>query len=252
MLRNLKSLFGFHILAEDGEIGKVNDIYFSDDTWTIRYLVVDTGPWIFGRKVLIAVNALGTPDWEAEKFPVSLTREQVKNSPEMDTEKPVSRHQEIELHSYYRWNGYWTVQPGFNSELKPPGPTYPEIPAPVENITPEQGDPHLQSAKSIVGAHVKAKDSSAGQVEDFLVDDETWFIRFVIVNTGDLLPGKKILIAPLWIEAVRPKESEIYIPINSEQIKASPEYDPAGPLAKEYLDQLEGHYDRTKFWRQSS
>lgn len=252
MLRNLKSLLGFNILAEDGEIGEVIDIYFSDDTWTIRYLVVDTGPWIFGRKVLIAVNALGTPDWEAEKFPVSLTREQVKNSPDMDTDKPVSRHQEIELHNYYRWNGYWTVQPGFNSELKVPGPAFPATPAPAERVEPEQGDPHLQSAKSILAYHVKCKDGSVGQVEDLLIDDETWFIRFIVVETGGLLSGKRILIAPLWIEAVRGKDSEIFIPVDSAQIKNSPEYDPVGPLAKEYVDQLEGHYDRTKYWRQSS
>ena len=74
MLRSLKILLGDTVVANDGDIGKVHDFYFHDDTWIIRYLVVDTGHWLPGRKVLITPSALGKPDWDALTFPVALTR----------------------------------------------------------------------------------------------------------------------------------------------------------------------------------
>ena len=252
MLRNIKHLIGFNILAEDGEIGKVDDIYFSDDVWTVRYCVVNTGPWIFGRKVLVAVPALGQPDYESNKFPVSLTREQVKASPDIDTDKPVSRQQEIELHQHYRWNGYWTVQPGVTGELKLPGPQFTPGPAPVDTVRPEQGDPHLRSTKAVLGYRVIANDGEVGEIDDFLVDIDTWFIHYVVVSTGDILSRKMVLIAPPWFEAIRDEEREFFINVKQEVITSSPEYDPTTPIAQEYEDLLAGHYDRSKFWRQSS
>jgi hypothetical protein len=252
LLRKIKPLFGFNILAEDGEIGKVMDIYFSDDTWTVRYLVVDTGPWILGRKVLVAVSALGQPDWDSGQVPVSLTREQVKNSPDMDTDKPVSRHQEIELHNYYNWRGYWQAKTDIPTELKTPQVSISPLQPEQVTITPEQGDTHLRSANEVLKYLVRASDGEAGQLEDFILDDETWFIRYLVVDTGRWLPGRKILIAPTWIEAVRGGESELFINIDREVIRESPEYDPNTPLAREYEEQLFGHYDQSKYWRQSS
>jgi hypothetical protein len=253
VLRSTKEIFGFNLLAEDGEIGSVQDIYFSDDAWTVRYLVVDTGPWIFGRKVLISVPALGLPDWEQRVFPVSLTREQVKNSPDIDTDKPVSRQQEIELHDYYRLNGYWTAQPGFTSEVKLPGPIYTPGQAVTETVRPrEQGDPHLRSAKTVIGYHLKGSDGTAGQLEDFLLDDATWFLHYAVINTGTLLNNKKVLIAPLWLEAIRDDQHEVFLDVEQAKIQGLPEYDPTTMLAREYQELLDGHYDRSKFWHQSS
>lgn len=107
MKRNIKSLIGFTIGATDGEIGKVTEFYFDDETWTIRYLIVETGSWLFGRKVLISPIALLTPDWENKIFPINLTKEQIKNSPDIDTERPVSRQQELDMYAHYPWGTYW-------------------------------------------------------------------------------------------------------------------------------------------------
>ena len=103
MFRSTKELFGYQILAQDGEIGKVYDLYFDDDDWLTRYLVVDTGPWILGRRVLLVPDCLGQPDWTNETFPVDLTRKQIKESPEINTALPISKQQQISLHRYYRW-----------------------------------------------------------------------------------------------------------------------------------------------------
>ncbi len=54
MLRNAKDLHGFKIRATDGELGTVDQLYFDDETWAIRYLMVETGGWLGGRRVLIS------------------------------------------------------------------------------------------------------------------------------------------------------------------------------------------------------
>ena len=92
--------------------------FFDDKTWAIRYLVVDTGTWLPDRQVLISPIALGQPDWEGQFFPVKLTTEQVRNSPDIDTDKPVSRQQETRLHTYYDWPVYWSG--GIPLGLMPP------------------------------------------------------------------------------------------------------------------------------------
>ena len=97
MLRNVKDLRGYAIRATDGVIGEVDDLYFDDEDWAIRYLVVDTGNWLSGRKVLISPLAIGHPDWLGQLLPVSLTKAQVEGSPDIDTRKPVSRQQEAAL-----------------------------------------------------------------------------------------------------------------------------------------------------------
>src|SRR5262247_2160585 len=108
MLRSLEELHGYTIHATDGDIGTVYAFFFDDKTWAIRYLVVDTGNWLPDRQVLISPIALGQPDWEGQFFSVKLTTEQVRNSPDIDTDKPVSRQQETLLHTYYDWPTYWS------------------------------------------------------------------------------------------------------------------------------------------------
>src|SRR5579863_10337071 len=108
MLKNAKDLHGFTIRATDGEIGTVDQFYFDDETWAIRYLTVDTGGWLAGRMVLISpISILGQPDWPAKRLDVSLTRKQVENSPGVDTHQPVSRQHEIEYLGYYGYPFYW-------------------------------------------------------------------------------------------------------------------------------------------------
>ena len=107
MLRNTKDLEGYAIRATDGIVGRVKDLYFDDKAWVIRYLVVDTGAWLAHRKVLISPIAIGHPNWPEKVLPVSITKEQVKNSLDIDTDKPVSRQQEMHYLGYYGYPFYW-------------------------------------------------------------------------------------------------------------------------------------------------
>jgi hypothetical protein len=245
MLRSMEQLVGYAIKAIDGEIGKVDDFYFDDHKWCVRYLVDRTGV-LFGRSVLISPKALGRPNWNTKTFPVSLTKEQVEKSPDVGTAEPVSRHKETELVAYFKWPMYW--RGGFYPLDAPMG----QIPA--KGVTPAdekeaEDEPHLQSMEEVLGYRVEALDGEIGHVEDFIVDDEEWIIRHVVVNTRNWLPGKKVLLARSWIKDVSWTESRIYVDLERKQIKESPEFDPQAPVNRQYEETLYDFYGRPKYWR---
>lgn len=244
----IKSLIGFTIGGTDGEIGKVKEFYFDDSSWTIRYLIVETGSWLFGRNVLISPEALLTPDWEGKIFPVRLTKEQIKNSPDIDTEKPVYRQQEIELNGYYPWtnywgNGIWAGGMGTTGMM-----TSPSIPFETAIHLNAGGDdtanPHLRSTAKVTGYNIKATDGEIGDVEDFIIDDSTWKIDFILVDTGNWFPGKKVLISPKWIKEVSWENSAVIVNATEEQVKNSPEYQPSEQLSDSYESNLKNYYGR--------
>lgn len=248
MQRNVKSLIGFTMGATDGEIGKVDEFYFDDKTWTIRYLVVKTGGWLLERKVLISPAALKEPDWENETFPVNLTKEQVKHSPDIDTEKPVSRQQELALYNYYEWPYGDPVGAGFYGGMGMLGMVETRVPF-EEHIAARKneghsGDPHLRSTSEVIGYKIHATDGEIGDVEDFILDD-TWKIRYLIVDTGNWFPGKKVLMSPEWIQDVKWATSSVYVDVPVAAVKNSPEYDPSRPVQEAYETDLHQHYGKS-------
>ena len=108
MQNSTKDLKGNAIVATDGDIGKVDDFYFDDKSWTIRYLVADTGNWLLGRKVLLSPIAVGKADFSSGRINVKLTKKQVEESPSIDSDKPVSRQHEAYYHDYYGYPYYWS------------------------------------------------------------------------------------------------------------------------------------------------
>lgn len=244
MKRSVKSLIGFTIGATDGEIGKVKDFYFDDRSWTIKYLVVETGSWLMQRKVLISPEALLKPDWEGGVFSANLTIEKIKNSPDIDTDKPVSRQQEIELVNYYPRTGFWAGTP-WTTDL---GNTASGMPA-VTNIadaikSDDDNDPHLRSTKNVTGYRINAADGNIGEVEDFLVDENNFIINYMVVDTGNWFPGKKVIISPKWIKEIIWKTSEVIVSATVEQVKNCPEYEAGKYLSDEYEANLKNYYGR--------
>ncbi len=255
MLRSVEKLGGFTILATDGEIGKIDDFYFDGESWDIRYLVVSTGPWLLGRKVLLHPSAVGQISWETQMLSVGLTKEQVENSPDIDTNKPVSRQQEVELFSHYNWIPYWTHGGSFVMQggvavpiAREEPPAKSTLEKEVEAMTQQAQDPSLRSTDEVTGYHIQASDGEIGHVEDFLVDEEAWIIRYMIVDTGNWLPGRKVLVSPRWIEMVTWHEKKVSVDLSQEAIKDSPEYDPRKPLSRAYEETLHKYYDRPIYW----
>ena len=235
--------------ATDGEIGKVEEFYFDDETWTVRYLIVKTGGWLSGRKVLISPTALNEPDWKNETFPVNLTKEQIKNSPDIDTEKTVSRQQEIELYGHYAWPYYGSAGAGFYGGMGMSGMVDSRIPfeesISAQNTKKESGDLHLRSTHEVKGYQIHAIDGEIGEVEDFIIDGKTWHLRFLVVDTGKWFPGKKVLISPKWISEVKWEDSSVHVDMPVGAVKNSPEYDPSAPMQETYETNLYNYYGKS-------
>jgi len=240
MLRSLKDLHGYTIHATDGDIGKVDEFYFDDKRWTVRYLVADTGNWLVDRQVLLSTVALGHPDWEKQVFPVALTKEQVENSPLIDANKAVSRQMEEELHAYFGWYPYWSGAAAVAAMVARKKAS--------KDIA--HSNPALRSTREVISYHIHAIDGEIGQVEDFIAEDDTWVIRYLVVNTRNLLPGKSVLIAPMWVERVSWATKEVYVNLSTESVKNSPEFDPSAPVNRVYELRLCDYYGRPKYWTQ--
>lgn len=248
MLRSISGLLGHKIHAVDGELGEVDEFYFDDNTWDIRYMVALTGNWLSGRKVLIAPSALKAPDWDAKTFPVTLTREQVRNSPDIDTEKTVTRRHEEELAKHYAWPLYWgeSFYAGGMSggTIFPPAGEKDKAGRPEGAAGNAPEDAHLQGTRAVEGYRLHAVDGLIGHVVDYIVDDELWIIRYIVADTGVWLPGRKVLISPNWIDSVDWETSEVFVELSRDAVRSSPEFDPTRPVGDAYEEMLHGHYGR--------
>jgi hypothetical protein len=222
MLRSVNHLRGFRLSALDGEIGHIRDLFFDDHTWKARYVVVDVGHWLPRRKVLIPPHALGSIRGRDKLLQVELTMQQVEKSPPIESDAPLSRQLEEEYLRYFGWPFYW-MDPIFWSV--PIGGGAGILPAPTEEGAPRRkGDPHLRSAREVEGYHLHTTDGDFGRVADFLIDDEYWDIRDLVVNTRHWLPGKKVLISPQLIEKVSWEESRVWVMISRDAIRLSPRF----------------------------
>ncbi len=252
MQRSINSLAGFTIGATDGEIGKVEEFYFDDTTWTIRYIIVKTGGWLTDRKILISPEAILHKDWNNEVLPANLTRKQVEDSPDIDTDKPISRQQEDELFAYYPWQSYYDAGmygEGIGMMGVFPLPPILEVSA-EEDMDKEIEKPkietHLRSTHELKGYTIHATDGEIGEVSDFIFDEDAWNITFVVVKTGSLFSKKKVLLSPAWIKDVKWNMQEVIVNVTVDKVENSPEYDSSKPLETDYAKKLHNHYSVDK------
>jgi hypothetical protein len=247
MLRNTTQLKGFAIRARDGEIGSLEQFYFDDESWAIRYLVVNTGTWLSGRLVLVSPLALRQTEWDSKRLDVALTKDQVENSPPIDTHKPVSRQHEAAYLGYYGYPSYWAA-PNYPAALA----IRTEAVAQAEELQARAGqapvDTHLRSTEAVTGYHIQATDGEIGHVRDFIVDDESWAIRYLEVDTRNLWPGKKVLVSPQWINRVSWAGSKVYVDLKTETIQNGPEWVDSVPVTREYEHRLYNYYARSPYW----
>jgi hypothetical protein len=245
MLHRAKTLAGYKLDSIDGEIGRVEEFYFDDKHWVVRYLVADAGSWLTGRHVLLSPYALGTVNTEGELVAVDLTKKQIGGSPALDRRLPVSLQYEESYYGYYGWPMYWGGPCIWGS--------YPYIAHDRREwkdraIAAKNWDPHLRSTSDVARYNIEANDGAIGHVEDFVIDDETWAIRYLIVDTRNWWPGRRVLIAPQWIERVSWSESKVLIHLSREAIKQSPEFTNECALTRDYEDALHRHYNRRGYW----
>ena len=245
MLDEATSLKDYRLDSLDGEIGKVKEFYFDDRHWVIRYLVVETGNWLTDRQVLICPYALVDVNKEKQLIAVNLTKKQIENSPMLDSDKPVSRQFEEDYSGYFGWPMYSTGPYiwGTSQYIERDRTKWK-----VSTQGEKTWDSHLRSTFDVSGYHIQALDDEIGHVDDFLIDDETWAIRYLIIDTRNWWPGKKVLISPQWIERVSWNESKVFINLPGEAIRRAPEYTEKFMLTRDYETILHKHYNRKGYW----
>jgi hypothetical protein len=231
MLRSIKKFLGDKLGASDGEIGHVKDFYFDDQNWVVRYLVANTGTWLTGRQVLLSPYALGVVDQAGEILRVKLTRKQIEDSPAIGSHKPVSQQYEEEYYHYYGWPYYWQGDGlwGMSSSpiLESPATTTPSgHPAPID-VKHKRSDAHLRSAQAVNGYHLQASDGTSGHVCDFMMDDQSWVIRQLVIKTGHRFSGKEVQIPVSKIDRISYEKSTVFVNLTKESVKQSPAFHPA-------------------------
>jgi uncharacterized protein YrrD len=233
MLRSTTQLEGATVMAKDGDAGAISDVLFDDERWTVRYLVVKSGGWLTGRKILVSPISVNGADWVNRTLGLDLTRDQISNGPSIDADKPVSRQQEAAIFDHYGYPYYWGGPLAWGIAAYPLPPTgNADRAAAGQNEHhggPDRkpGDPHLRSSKEVKGYDIRATDDDVGHVEDFLIDEKDWSIRFVVVDTRNWWPGKKVLIAPDRVERVSWQDRQMEVAITRAEVEGSPEFDPA-------------------------
>ncbi|MGH8261052.1 MAG: PRC-barrel domain-containing protein [Steroidobacteraceae bacterium] len=273
MLHSLNALRKFHVHAADGDIGEVEDGYFDDERWVVRYLVVNTGSWLSGREVLISPYSVVRVDDADSAIVTQLTRKQVQGSPSIDTAKPISRQQEESYLSYFGYPVYWPYTSlwawGSMPVMIPPDPRLHGAPPPPPDprtgsatdasaganasartgaASGSSGAVHLRSAREVRGYHIQGADDSVGHVEDFLFEEGTWAIRYLAVDTRNWLPGKHVLVPPQWITEVSWPERLVTVQLRRDEIEGSPRYDPKHLPTRGEETSFYKHYQRPGYW----
>ena len=243
MLRSAKDLAGYAILATDGKAGEIEALYFDDQSWTIRYIVADVGGWLAQQHVLLSPGSVGQPDWQTKSLPAQLSREEIEQGLPASLRQPVSVQRDKALRQEYARVA--TQEQAQYSPDRLPGSAVPEAKG---GDATRPADPHLRSTEEVLGYRIQARDGDVGSVQDLIADDETWTIQYLVVDTSDWLPGKKVLVAPSWIQQVRWSERKVHVDLQRKTIEESPPFNPGAPVNREYEIRLYDYYGRPRYW----
>ena len=248
MLWNASAIKGHAISARDGAVGTIVDFLFDDASWHVRWAVIETGNWLSGRKVLLPTSILGTPSHEGRLFSVELTKQQVKDSPNVDTERPVSRQLETHVYNYYGWNPYWgnglyAGAYGYTAGLgSSPFLGRHSERQEAADAQREHDDPNLRSVDAVTGYHIHASDGEIGHVEDFLIEDGDWGIHYLVVDTTNWWPGKKVLVSSRSAGEIDWTDNLVNLDVDRQRLKDSPEYDPSMTIDRAYDERVLTYY----------
>ncbi|WP_392384313.1 PRC-barrel domain-containing protein [Marinomonas primoryensis] len=263
MLRSMHDLERYTIAATDGNVGEVKDFLFDDEEWVVRYFVVETGSWLSSRKVLISPIGIQKANLKEKVFPVSITKEQVKDSPSVNTDKPISRQHEMDHLGYYGYPYYWggtglwgagmypySLSPGFGlyADSKEESDSTELANEKANRELHQNDDPNLRSCKTVIGYHIHAVDGELGHVSGLLIEENTMAVRYLMVDTTNWFSGKKVLISPEWIENIDWIDNSVHINLTRHQIKEAPEYHSTKDLNREHELAVYDHYGLTGYW----
>jgi uncharacterized protein YrrD len=226
MLRDFIKLTDCVIEGKDGIIGTVADLYFDDQTGKIHYLAANTGNWLEGRHVLIAQESLLDPKWEISSFPAVVNKAEVERAPTFEINQPLVWQKEREICTHYRWNTYFPIS--------------------ERELAIFRGT--LASANGLKDFSLQALDGELGKIVNYIIDDRTWIVRYLVVDTAKWLTGRKVLLSLAWIQSIDWPNQLVVVDLTQAQIENAPEYDPTIPIERMYEIELYKHYDKAPYW----
>jgi len=246
-IRNLDSIKGYELGALDGNIGKCNDFLFDDKAWVIRYLVANTRKWLPGRKTLISPISVSTIDQLKQIINVSLSRDQIKNGPALDSDAPISRQYETFFNRYFLWSDYWEGSGIWGNYSSPRSMKIEKDLLDIEKNS--KTDSKLRSAEEVSGYRIHTRDEDIGHIENFLIEEESWAIRYLVIDTSNWIPGsKRVIVNPSWVDEVDWAERSLNLRMTKKQVENSPEYDPLVPLHRDIEKAVFDHYNFPYYW----
>lgn len=227
MLHLASKVRGATVQASDGAIGTVDDFYFEPSSWAVRYLVVDTGNWLSGRRVLLSPMSVRGA-WGMNGIPVSLTRDQVRDSPALDLSAPPSRHGESEILGYYGYPAYWGM-PSIWGVHDSPGAL---VMAPADHTRSSDESPSvdpdesgLRSTTAITGYHIQAMDAEVGHADDFLIGEDSWRVRYLRIDTSNWIGGRSVVIAADRLKWIDQEAGKLHVDLSRDEVKRGPSLD---------------------------
>ncbi|WP_114284426.1 PRC-barrel domain-containing protein [Sulfitobacter sp. DFL-23] len=252
-MQRSSDIIGYSLRAKDGAIGSITDILFDDRHFGLRWVVIDTGTWLPGRKVLLPPTALGTPDPATREYPVDLTLSEIEDAPGLETDQPVSRQLETDIYGFYGWHPYWYGGYGYAmvGGVQPAGLTPGQtVDRQQAKLAQEQqkGDGHLHSVEEVTGYYVEATDDNIGHIEDFVIDESSWAVRYLVIDTKNWWPGKMVLISPDWLRGIAWTDGKVHVGVTRDKVKDSPEFDPSTTIDRKYEESIHAHYGYTPYW----
>lgn len=257
MLWNASAINRYAIAASDGDIGTISDFLFDDTNWLVRWLVVDTGNWLSSRKVLLPSSALAHLDAQKEECSINLTMQQIKDSPDVDTDQPVSRQMETSIYGYYGYNPNWSSGYGYLGGMgymggygymggmggaMPVSPRSRQRDEELAGAGQNRDDVHLRSVQAVTGYHIHASDGQIGHVEDFLIEDADWSVRYLVVDTKNWWPGKKVLISPRSVKEIDWNDRLVIINVDRRKVEGGTAYDSSVTIDRAFEEKFLTYY----------
>lgn len=227
MLIAAKQFYKCSIVSADDTVGTVKDLLFDDLQWGVRYFDIDTGGWLLERRVILNPDVIKGSNYVDSKLLTSLTRSQIEDSPPLSSDMPVTRQKEQALAKFYSWGAYW---------------------ANIAFTEQPEGDPDLRSTRCVSGYSIEALDGDIGHVDDFIVDDTDWRIRYLVIKTGSWFSGKLVLISPEWTESIDWDIKHVKLPLEKKTIEEGPEFDPSVPINRKFEEVFFDYYGRPSYW----
>jgi hypothetical protein len=256
MLLNVNDLLGFRLCAGDEPVAVLRDLLFDENSSSVRYLVTDPEAWLATDQVLIAPAALTAVHSEAGRLETSLSKETFAASPALAAGTDLSRPHEERLHQHHGWTPYWRAAGA--AGLAPYWGAAGSVPAhePAAFAAPEPdaaaagaAETRLRSARDVIGFYIEALDGDIGHVEDLVLDLERWVIRYLVVDTRNWLPGRRVVVSPAWLRRLDWASRSVVLDLDRERIRNSPAYDRNRLLDRAFEEDLHRHVDRPGYWQ---